>query len=878
MLTDLRRPNGNGESGTQDQYVDKFSFKTGSGTIWLTYYADGYAPVWTDKFEIKPGEKRDDFRLTLKPGISTKVRVSDEKGQPIAGATIVAHPEIHGTCQGPVFKHTTDENGEYELTHLAKTRYQLKITAPGFQPLQTAPLRVEDGETLRPTMVRSQPSTGVIRFADGTPAPQSKIRVKYEMRANGRGVNYGKEGEGFWGSVFATTDDQGRFKLNELTKGSRYLMIVEAVDGTRAIVHDLQAGQQDVQVVLPRRRDLVVKIKGDLNKYTKPNRKPFVTIRQSVAVSFKPGQNRHDLIGADAPIELTPDGGMVIFRGLAVDLDGPGKGQQKVLVRLNHEHGTKQTVDLNLTGGTIVEFDLSDEVKSDQPSPETKQDEILWGEAQDGLKLGIRPSDLSRHATRFRHGDVIAYEAWIKNETKTTIHVPYNPSIIYGPRFKDNKFELLNDLSWVRYAILPEVFDKSVVSLSPGEAKPYPKGQPLSGSIQPIGKDDEHSGSALYIPIGTYDCLANYEFNYQEGLKYDRRDTRNDKRVKLSSGVAKIQVLPPARLEIREAALVSESRIDRSILAKDATRKFINWELIDGQKDELFFNRFAPPIINEDDVVSAVAKPSEHDSESYSVYLRLTPRAGQRLFSKTTRLLKNVASSRPRLPILLDGKVLMAPMLQSTLKEQIAITGNFTKAEAQQLATEISSASAITKQNAPTTEPVSQPLSAVPNNAFLVAEVVDAETGKPIDKFTALAGVNRMEGLGWQWQPHTIHAYQNGQLQWPPAKRRGYDKQVLRVEADGYLPYETPLLIKLGPDEVAKPAGARGAANGETVPNALQGRVGEPATFKILLRRDAGNEGASAGSRRKTCTRCHRCDRHGESPHRSASQSLDQNY
>jgi hypothetical protein len=82
------------------------------------------------------------------------------------------------------------------------------------------------------------------------------------------------------------------------------------------------------------------------------------------------------------------------------------------------------------------------------------------------------------------------------------------------------------------------------------------------------------------------------------------------------------------------------------------------------------------------------------------------------------------------------------------------------------------------------------------NPPLMTASVVDDVTGKPISEFQALAGTSPLDGYGWQWQPHTIHVFHDGQMQWPPVGLRGYDRQVLRVEAKGYMPYQSPIIAK----------------------------------------------------------------------------------
>ena len=345
-------------SGLDEQYTDRFSYKTKSGKIWLRYIHDDYAPVGLGPFEVKPGETVDDVTIVLKPGFSELVKVTNEQGEPVAGATLVALPEFEGFgIGGPNVEKKTDTKGECLLEHLADTRYQLILTAPGYQPLRTAPLRVEKGEILRPTMIRSQPGTGFVRFADGTPSPGTTLRVVCEYTADGKWIDYSLPSKGSWGKVFATTDSHGRFKMDQLSTGSKYLFVVHAVDYSKVIIHDLQAGQKDVQIVIPNRRDMVLKFIGDISKIPKRGGKPFVSIRQRVSFKPVPGKQYDALIGEDVPVEIVYKGHTAIFRGLAVDLK-PGVKKQQVEVALGYDQKTKKIVDLNLIHGTQVEFNL----------------------------------------------------------------------------------------------------------------------------------------------------------------------------------------------------------------------------------------------------------------------------------------------------------------------------------------------------------------------------------------------------------------------------------------------------------------------------------------------------------------------------------------
>ncbi|MCO6047613.1 carboxypeptidase regulatory-like domain-containing protein [Aeoliella sp. ICT_H6.2] len=84
-------------------------------------------------------------------------------------------------------------------------------------------------------------------------------------------------------------------------------------------------------------------------------------------------------------------------------------------------------------------------------------------------------------------------------------------------------------------------------------------------------------------------------------------------------------------------------------------------------------------------------------------------------------------------------------------------------------------------------------------DATYSAHVIDAETGEPIEQFLALPGTSFMDGYGWQWQDHLITSFADGQLVWPPKGRRPYQSQAIRVEAEGYVPFETKEILSDAP-------------------------------------------------------------------------------
>lgn len=344
----------NSSSGLAGQFEDRFSFSVPAGTVWISHFSDGFAPAWAGPFVMKSGQALTDVVIVLKPGQSVPIRVENEQGLPVAVASVVVHPEINGKAGGPIRPQLTDERGECVLKHLADTRYALRITAPGYQPLRAGPLTLTADQTLVQKLIRCKPAEGIIRNADATPAVGAKLRAICEVPEVGAFNGFGNSGPGFWGQDFATTDSTGRFKLDQLTTGSHYLFSIEGADGTRVIVHDLRAGRDNVDLKLPARLDLDVKITGDLSHLFKRNGKPFLGVRQHVRFVPIKGMQHGELVGDDVPIDVKPDGGTARFRGVAFDLNSNNEPQQ-VELSLG---AAKKIVELNRNGVTHVEFDL----------------------------------------------------------------------------------------------------------------------------------------------------------------------------------------------------------------------------------------------------------------------------------------------------------------------------------------------------------------------------------------------------------------------------------------------------------------------------------------------------------------------------------------
>lgn len=328
------------------EFTDSFSFEAEAGEIWLTYFSAGYAPAWTEKMVFAPGQIREDITITLDDGNSHRLTVTDDIGNPLANATVIPLVNIHNNAGGPIHPQQTNEKGEILLEHLAAAPYSFRINAAGFEPLRTAPSNL--AKSLSHTLIRCKPTTGKILLSDGTPAKGAKLRLLVEMTESQGFDSPGNDNDGFWGKCVTTSDEQGNFTLDQLTRTSSYLFLAETADGSRVLLHTLRADQKDVVIPIPARLDLHLKIHGDIKSLPVRNGKPFLSIRQSI--DFRPNQKTifGTIIGADCYVETTPEGNFATHHGLAVDTQ-PSQAKQQVKIGLGK---TTKTIDLNADGLT----------------------------------------------------------------------------------------------------------------------------------------------------------------------------------------------------------------------------------------------------------------------------------------------------------------------------------------------------------------------------------------------------------------------------------------------------------------------------------------------------------------------------------------------
>ncbi|MDB4732887.1 ankyrin repeat domain-containing protein [Planctomicrobium sp.] len=370
MGYDCRMSSSRGASGNAGQFKGEFSVELPAGEVTLLNEVPGYAPTPLGPFTTKNGETVRDLKFVMTRGIDQRIKVADSDGKAISGATVISHPEFFGKTDGSVYEKTTDDKGEYLYEHLAKTRYAFNVTAPGFEPLRSKPLDLKLGEALTLTMIRSQPTTGLVLNPDGVPAANAKLRAQWED--GDRTVRFSDSDRGsWWGKVFATTNERGEFTLDQLTTGSEYMFIIQTEDGNRLMDRSLKAGQKNVIIKMPKRADLRITVTGDTSSLKNSRGEYTINMRQRAKTKTADGGTHGDLFGQ--AIELTPTktGATALFQGLAID---PENDDQKVEVYTSFTNN--QIVQINKTGDTEVLFEIPKKVVAPVEKAETNREKL----------------------------------------------------------------------------------------------------------------------------------------------------------------------------------------------------------------------------------------------------------------------------------------------------------------------------------------------------------------------------------------------------------------------------------------------------------------------------------------------------------------------
>jgi beta-lactamase regulating signal transducer with metallopeptidase domain len=243
------RPGRGGIMGTLEPFRSEFSVKVPAGTTWLSIAPDDYAPAVVGPFDVRPGRTIDGITIVLEAGAPARIAVADGQGAAVPGARVSAQlifdggGSVGGTADGWI----TDGSGVATIPHAVERPYHVGVTAPGYEPLESATLTPSFSRTRVVTVKKTRPARGVAVDPQGKPVAGAEIRVYRE-----EGDDYGGvfEHQGLTGPRLATTDADGRFTLDTLKGRTSYILFVTSKAGGRGISPRVRAGQENIRVTV----------------------------------------------------------------------------------------------------------------------------------------------------------------------------------------------------------------------------------------------------------------------------------------------------------------------------------------------------------------------------------------------------------------------------------------------------------------------------------------------------------------------------------------------------------------------------------------------------------------------------------------------------
>jgi hypothetical protein len=168
------------------------------------------------ELSVQLGEQRSDLRLVLPSGAALVGQVTDENGTEIAGATIRVRPDVEiagGTA--PEVTGVTGPDGRYRVGRVAGA-LRVTVSAPGHAAVEQTlrlPAARDAAEDHRLDVVLERAEaglTGTVKDPDGTGLAGASIVVRGKRLVGERRVR---------------SDDQGRFELGQLPRGSLSLRV-----------------------------------------------------------------------------------------------------------------------------------------------------------------------------------------------------------------------------------------------------------------------------------------------------------------------------------------------------------------------------------------------------------------------------------------------------------------------------------------------------------------------------------------------------------------------------------------------------------------------------------------------------------------------------
>jgi Zn-dependent protease with chaperone function len=400
-----------------------FSVEARPGINWLYLKPEKFAPAVAGPFQAEPGESIRDVEIVLDPGFPAAVRIVDEQGRPVPGATVTGNPAVNGTAPlGGGW--STDEDGSARIEHASSRPYRLTVRAPGFQKKEMENVQLSADQTPTFTVQRARPTIGQIVSVGGEPIGGATLRQFATLTERVSHI-YSRSGR-----LLATSDEEGNFVLDSLEEGLSYALLVETEKHGRRLIEGVKAGQEGLRLTVGPNRSISGTIVGHLEKLERVRGRPVVRYSQRIRVG---GVGEDDIShetgdGGWAEVEIAEGKGRFTVSGLL-----PGEVNLRAgphALRLDADHPPEDLV-----------IDLSK-----PPSQHPTRHVVLRLVTPDGNVLPQGELEIIGYPKGESQPSIHKYLKLVHGRASLDVHAPgrlvYRPKTIIGYWFEDKADEI----------------------------------------------------------------------------------------------------------------------------------------------------------------------------------------------------------------------------------------------------------------------------------------------------------------------------------------------------------------------------------------------------------------------------------------------------
>ncbi len=166
-----------------------FSIDVPSGLVWLWLYPPDYAQAVVGPFDAAPGKSITGIRIALDAGFPARIRVTDERGEPVASVRVAGALDIGGRSIGIGSGSVTDKEGTATIPHAVSKPYRLSVEAPGFQAMEPVVMTPVAERTLSLVLRHAQLTRGIAVDPAGRPVAAAAVRILHRQADLGIGVS-----------------------------------------------------------------------------------------------------------------------------------------------------------------------------------------------------------------------------------------------------------------------------------------------------------------------------------------------------------------------------------------------------------------------------------------------------------------------------------------------------------------------------------------------------------------------------------------------------------------------------------------------------------------------------------------------------------------